>query len=173
MVERLDFITTRVEFLGSTYDQLAAVKSHVTQLERRVSKIDQLEERLIKMEAANAKVTKTIDGCYHRMDGVEVQQNNQHLELTKKIQEVDEGMAQLRNEFYDKEENESQGGYFASPAHSESGQLDEGTQAPVGNIGNQHRGEKRPGSGTDVGAPRVSEARQPQQLPQGIPKDLH
>ena len=138
MVERLDFITTRVEYLSSTYDQLAAVKSHVTQLERRVSKIDQLEERLAKMEAVHAKATKNIDEYYHRVDGVEVQQHNQYLELTTKIQGVDDGMAQLRDEFYDKDDKVSQGGSFASPAHSESGQLDEGAQAPIGSIGNQN-----------------------------------
>ena len=73
---------------------------------------------------------------------MEVQQHDQYLELTKKIQEVDGGMSQLRNEFYDQEEIVSQGGSFASPAHSEPEQLDEGAQAPVGSIGNPNRGGK-------------------------------
>jgi len=170
VVDQIDVLNKRVESLGSTCDKLTSVGNRTTQLEGRLTKLEELEERLIRMEEVHAKTTKNVTDFYDRVDGFDVQQQQQYLELTKKIHSIDDGVTQLRDEFYEKE---SQGGSFASPAHSEAGPQEAEVRVETGNDATRKRLEARPDCGPDVGVSRVSEATKVPPNPQGAPKEWY
>ena len=156
----MDILKGKIEQLGPLDEKLNQLGASMNQLGQRVDQIGVIQN----------KTMGSTNYLHERLDGVEIQHNQQYLELTKKLQGVDDGMDQLRDGLCEKESNVES---FASPVPSDDGVREAELQGGSGVGLSRASGVPRADRGSDVGVSRVDEARRPTRTPVGDPRELY